>query len=142
MKKLPEVNSSFGELYKMLIAPIKQKLLLTGIELGVFNNLDEPKSPETVAKDIGTHPENTRLFLDGLTACGLLKKKKGMYQNTLISQTFLVEGSPTFLGQFFTLTVKMWFDSISNLPKLVKEGPPLSQEEDMGSEETACNFYG
>nr|CBH37593.1 hypothetical protein BSM_10700 [uncultured archaeon] len=31
MKKLPEVNESFEELYRMLIAPIKSKLLLTGI---------------------------------------------------------------------------------------------------------------
>jgi len=31
MKKLPEVNGSFEELYRMLIAPIRSKLLLTGI---------------------------------------------------------------------------------------------------------------
>ena len=31
MKKLPEVNESFEELYAMLIAPIRSKLLLTGI---------------------------------------------------------------------------------------------------------------
>jgi hypothetical protein len=42
MKKLPEVKESFGALYQMLIAPIKSKLLLTGIELKVFNHLSEP----------------------------------------------------------------------------------------------------
>jgi hypothetical protein len=31
MKKLPEVNESFEELYGMLIAPICSKLLLMGI---------------------------------------------------------------------------------------------------------------
>ena len=30
MKKLPEVNESFEELYRMHIAPIKSKLMLTG----------------------------------------------------------------------------------------------------------------
>ena len=30
MKKLPEVNESFEELYKMRITPIKSKLLLIG----------------------------------------------------------------------------------------------------------------
>jgi hypothetical protein len=34
MKKLPEVNVSFDELYKMLIAPIRSKLLVTTIGLG------------------------------------------------------------------------------------------------------------
>jgi len=59
MKNLPEVNVSFENLYRMLIAPIQSKLLLAGIELGVFNQLSEPKSAEAVAEAIGTHPENT-----------------------------------------------------------------------------------
>ena len=78
MKKLPEVNESFEELYRMLIAPIESKLLWTGIELKVFNHLSEPKSAKAVAEAIGSHPENTGLFLDGLTACDLLEKKRGL----------------------------------------------------------------
>jgi hypothetical protein len=34
MKKLPEVNYSFEELYEMLIAQIRSKLLVTTIGLG------------------------------------------------------------------------------------------------------------
>jgi hypothetical protein len=34
MKKLPEVNYSFEELYRMLILPIRSKLLVTTIGLG------------------------------------------------------------------------------------------------------------
>ena len=64
MKKLPEVNESFEDLYRMLLAPIKSKLLLTGIELKVFNHLSEFMSADAVAEAIGTHPENTRLFLE------------------------------------------------------------------------------
>jgi len=108
MKKLPEVNESFEELYRMLIAPIKLKLLLTGIELGVFNQLSETKSAEDVAEVIGTHPENTRLFLDGLAATDLTVKRNGLYQNTPVTQAFLVEGRPTFLGQMFTFQAQMW----------------------------------
>ena len=97
MKKLPEVNVSFEELYRMLLGPIKSKLLLAGIELGVFNQLSEPRSAEAVAKTLSTHPVNTRLFLDGLAASDLVAKKNGLFQNTPVTQTFLVEGSPTFL---------------------------------------------
>ena len=57
MKKLPEVNESFEELYGMLIAPIKSKLLLTGIELGVFNQLSEPRSANAVAEIVSRLPE-------------------------------------------------------------------------------------
>ena len=136
MKKLPEVNESFEELYKMLIAPIKSKLLLTGIELKVFGQLSEPISAEAVAKTLSTHPVNTRLFLDGLAASDLIVKKNGLYQNTPVAQTFLVEGSPAFLGQLFMFQSQFYYSRLDDLPKLVKEGPPPpSMETDLGDEE-------
>jgi predicted ArsR family transcriptional regulator len=87
----------------VLVVSIESKLLLTGIELAVFNHLSEPKSAESVADAIGSHPENTRLFLDSLVANDLIRKKNGLYQNTGTTQTFLVEGRPAFLGELFTL---------------------------------------
>ena len=141
MKKLPEVNVSFKELYRMLIGPIKSKLLLTGIELKVFNYLSEPRSAKAVAEALGTHSENTRLFLDGLTASDLTVKRNGLYQNTPVAQAFLVEGSSTFLGEMFTLQSQMWYAALNNLPELVKEGPPPpSPEANMGSEEMWAQF--
>ncbi|MFZ2071735.1 MAG: methyltransferase [Halobacteriota archaeon] len=125
----------------MLVAPICSELLLTGIELRVFNQLSEPKSAEVVAKGIGAHPVNTRLFLDGLTASDLIVKQNGLYQNTPVTQAFLVEGSPTFLGQLFAFMTLLWNAGFDNLPKLVKEGPPSpSPEADMGSEEMWAQF--
>jgi len=77
MKNLPEVNTSFEELYRMLIGPIKSKLLLAGIELGVFNQLSrlsEPRLTEDVTDATGGHPGNMRLFLDGMTDSNLVLK--------------------------------------------------------------------
>ena len=141
MKKLPEVDVSFGELYSMLVAPIKSKLLIAGIELGVFNHLSKPKSAEAVAKTIGTHQENTRLFLDGLTACDLLVKKESLYQNTPVTQAFLVEKSPAYLGVVFANQFQTNYPVINDLPQLVKEGPPQAlSETDMNSEEMCLKF--
>ncbi len=141
MKKLPEVNESFEELYRMLIALIKSKLLLTGIELKVFNHLSESMSADAVAEVIGTHPENTRLFLDGLAASDLVVKQNGLYQNTAVAQAFLVDGSPRFLGQMFAFQSQMWSAALNDLSKLVKEGPPPSSSEmDMDSEEMWAQF--
>ena len=140
MRKLPEVNESFEELYRMLIAPIKSKLLLTGIELKVFDQLSEQRSAEAVAEALGTHPENTRLFLDGLAASDLVVKQDGLYQNTSVAQTFLVENTTVFLGPILTITAQTFF-AINDLPKLVKEGPPPpSPEADMGSEQIWAQF--
>jgi hypothetical protein len=85
MKKLPEVNLTYENLYMMLIAPIRSQLLLTGIELKVFNELSEPKPSEDVAKALGTHPRNTKVFLDSLAAIDLLQKKEGLYGNSPIA---------------------------------------------------------
>lgn len=133
MKKLPEVNESFGELYRMILGPIKSKLLLTAIELKVFNQLSKPRSAVAVAEALGTHPENTKLFLNGLAACDLVIKKKGLYQNRPDVQTFLVEGSPIYVGQGFSHFAKFHF-ALDNLSNLIKEGPP-SPLPDMGSED-------
>jgi hypothetical protein len=135
MKELPEVNASFDELYGMLIAPIRSKLMLAGIEMKVFNHLSKPKSADAVAEAIGTHLENTRLFLDGLAACDLVTKKDGTYRNTTTAQEFLVEGSQTFMGPMLTITAQTFF-AIDDLPKLVREGPPPpTHEADMASGE-------
>ncbi|NQE05899.1 hypothetical protein C5S32_08510 [ANME-1 cluster archaeon GoMg1] len=141
MKKLPEVNESFEDLYRMLIGPIRSKLLLTGIELGVFNHLSEPRSAEAVAEALGTHSENTRLFLDGLAASDLTVKRNGLYQNTQVTQAFLVEGRSTFLGQMFTLQSQMWDPATNDMSRLVKEGAlQHSPDADMGSEEMWAQF--
>ena len=134
MKKLPEVKAGYGDLYGMLIAPIRSKLLLTGIELKVFNELSEPKSANAVAEAMGTHPRNTKVFLDGLAAIDLLEKKNGLYTNSPVAQAFLVEGGPTFLGRIFTF---MQPDArvLENLTKLVREGPPPQPETPPFSEE-------
>ncbi|NQE05638.1 hypothetical protein C5S32_07195 [ANME-1 cluster archaeon GoMg1] len=141
MKKLPEVNESFEELYRMLIAPIKSKLLLAGIELGVFNRLSEPRSANAVAGALGTHSENTRLFLDGLAASDLVVKRNRLYQNTPVTQALLMEDRSTFLGQMFTIQAQMWDPALNDMSRLVKEGPPQhSPEADMGSEEMWAQF--
>ncbi len=123
MKELPEVKVGYGDLYGMLIAPIRTKLLLTGIELKVFNKLSEPKSADAVAEAIGTYPRNTRLFLDGLAAIDLLEKKNGLYTNSPVARAFLVEGGPTFLGRIFAF-MQPDAQVLENLTKLVREGPP------------------
>lgn len=141
MKKLPEVNLSFDGLFSMLIAPIKSKLMLTGIELKVFNQLSEPMSAEAIAQAIGTHPGNTSLFLDGLAASDLVLKKNGLYQNMPITQAFLVDGGLTCLGQLFTSWAQMWDPALKDLPKLVKEGPPPpSPEAEIGAEDMWAQY--
>ena len=126
--KLPKLDVDYGELYQMIYSPIKSKLLLTGIELKIFNYLSKPISAEAVAKNIKAHPNNMRLFLNGLTAIDLIQKKDGLYQNTPVTQNFLVDNTLTYVGQMLTFMARA--DApLENLTKLVKEGPPPRQAE-------------
>jgi hypothetical protein len=134
MKKLPELNLSYEGLFNILNAPLRSKLMLVGIELKIFNILSEPMSHADVAKIIGTHQRNTRVYLDSLASIDLLIKKDGLYRNSPVAQAFLVDDSPTYLGRVLTwLTPDDQF--LQNLPKLVKEGPPLAPKEPSFSDE-------
>jgi len=129
---LQDVAVSSEELYRMLYAPVKTKLLTTGIELKVFNHLSKPKSPEEVAGAIGClgcHPKSTMLFLNGLAACDLIEKHNGLYQNAPVAQAFLVEGSPTYLGDGFVSQARINDAILNDLPGLIRRGPALHPEE-------------
>lgn len=98
MRKLPEITCRPAEIYDLLYGQVRAALLLAGIELGVFDHLDEPASAVSVAEAIGGHRGNTGLLLDGLTAVGLLCKKDGLYRNGDLAQTYLVKGTETYLA--------------------------------------------
>jgi predicted nicotinamide N-methyase len=135
MEKLPKVEQSFKTIFDMCLWSTKEKVLDAGLKLGIFNVLSEPISAEAVSRTIGTHPKNTGLFLDGLTAIDLVKKEDGLYQNTPVSQAFLVETSPTFLGSIFMYLLTKESFTADDLLNLVKEGPFLPDKVHTASDE-------
>lgn len=88
MKNIPELHADCSDLCASLYAPIRYKLLLAAIELKVFNELSEPGSAEAVARAMGSHPDNTRLFLDALVACDFLEKKTVCTVTSLLYRLF------------------------------------------------------
>ena len=133
---LPEVSISSEKLYRMSFASLQSKMLIAAIELKIFDHLSEPKTAEEMAESIGGHPKNTMLFLNGLTACELLIKQNGVYRNAPVAQTFLMDGTPTSLGEGFLRQAAMSHMMIEDLPKLILEGPPSpSSRASAGSEE-------
>lgn len=122
--KLTEtLDISFEDLYDMILAPIKSRLLLTALELNVFDQLAEFKSAQELAQSLGSHPRNTALFLDGLAACDLVEKRCGKYRNSPISQTFLVEGSSHFVGRLLMDQWRWNQPVLEDLTTFVLEGP-------------------
>lgn len=133
-----EAAAGFSELYSLIIAPIKTRLLLTGIELGVFDHLGERRSAEDLAEILGGSPERTRIFLDGLAAFDLVIKREGLYQNSVIATTFLVGDGPTYVGNFLTEQWRYIEPVCEDLTTHVVDGPPKGKraEEPRSREDT------
>ena len=135
MNQLPSVDYNYHDLYKILMGPIKAKLLMTAVDMGVFGQLKDFRSSNDVADTLGTHPDNTRRFLDALATIDLVEKTNGLYRSHPIARNFLTEDSPVNLGPMFQLMQKWSIDPLDNLHKLVKDGPmPPESGIDMASE--------
>ena len=87
---------------------------------------------EEVAREAGTVPRATRIVLDGLLALALVEKRKGKYFLTPISETYLVRGKPSYIGDFRHVALALW-DGMAHLKETLKTGKPLSRM-DTGAE--------
>jgi hypothetical protein len=135
MMSLPEVNLSSARLYQMLFSAVEEKLLTTSIRLEVYEHLQNPMSAAQLADALHSDPVNTEYFLNGLAACGVLEKQKGLYKNAPLAQTFLVKDMPTYLGEGFLVQSGMREMMASDLYKLVKEGTDQKVSQDLGHDE-------
>lgn len=135
MKRLPDVANSPRGIFDTLYAPVRARLLMTGIELKVFDHLAEPVSADAVAQAIGTHPGNTAMLLDGLASIDLLEKKGGLYRNSPVAQEFLVEDTATCLGGLIAINNEFTRYGLENMPELIRNGPPDTPPSDVASED-------
>ncbi len=134
MKELPNVTIAPDKLFDLQYGVVKGQMLMTAVDLEVFNYTVEPKSSNDVAGAIGTHPGNTALFLNALASIGLLVKKDGAFRNTELADTFLVEGKETFLGGFLTFNQMYLFKHKDDMKAAVVNGPASHEEEKMDAE--------
>lgn len=135
MNVLPETKGSYHRLWQMLMNSISSQLLLKGLKMEIFDKLERFTSATELAGELGSHPGNTELFLNALTTVGLLEKKNGYYRNSQDTQSFLVRDVPYYLGDMMEFVQKMCIDPLSDLPKLVMEGPmSVKREDDFKSE--------
>jgi SAM-dependent methyltransferase len=73
--------------------------LLTANRIGLFALLAQgPLSAAVIADRLGTAPRYTELFLRACVGLGLLDLDDTGFRNALRSETFLVPGKPTYLG--------------------------------------------
>jgi predicted O-methyltransferase YrrM len=123
MKKLPDLNTRIDHLYDIINGYTETQLLITAIELNVFDYLSSPQSAETVASRLETHPVYTQYLLDGLTALSLLDKKNGCYSNSPDTQAVLHSQSPAYQGKAFSMMHQMSQTVLGDMGHIVRFGP-------------------
>ncbi len=104
--------------------PIREKVLMAGIKLKIFDYLTEPKTAKEICNDLSSHEINTELYLNALTALGLIEKKNGAYCNSDLAQELLVSERDYYMGDFIASLTSTWHViSMKELTSLILNGP-------------------
>lgn len=130
MKKMPLQEPSFRQLHKMLIGSIQSRLLLCGLNLKIFNVLEEWLAAEQVSANLNLDTKNTEYFMDALTNIGLLEKKGRQYRNVRLSSLYLSSSSEYYTGDLFYMIREMSIDPLDNLEELIQKGSIRARKEE------------
>ena len=111
-------------LIKLSTAYWESQTLLTANRLGLFEQLAPGgRSLQDVCDALQTQPRHTKLFLNSCIALGLVAEHAGAYSNTPLTQTFLVPGSPAYLGDAIRYSDNL-YATWAQLEQALKEGKP------------------
>jgi len=109
------------------------QILDAAIEYDFFTLIHKGfRSDEEIAREAGTNPRATRIVLDSLPSLGLVEKREGCYFLTPTSETFLVKGKRSYMGDFRHVALALW-DGMAHLKESLKTGKPFSRM-DTGTE--------
>ncbi len=105
-------------------------ILFAASDLGIFDCLNRTTSAtaETVAAECNLDRRGARLLLDACVALKLLAKTNNTYANTPESQTFLVSGSPAYLGGAIRYNRDV-YPAWGKLSQLAQTGAPVERPE-------------
>ncbi|HHX99809.1 MAG TPA: class I SAM-dependent methyltransferase [Methanothermobacter sp.] len=102
-------------------------LIKSSIEMGVFENLNEPLSYEELSKKLGIEPIFSYHVLEALEKIGLITKENGVYNNSELSKQYLNSKSEYYRGNCI-LSLKENVDQWNNLTETLKGN--LSKKEE------------
>jgi 3-hydroxy-5-methyl-1-naphthoate 3-O-methyltransferase len=116
--------------------------LFAANEVGLFTALSRgPKDAAALAAELKAEERPLRLLLQGAAGLGLLTHQDGLFANTALADTYLVEGRPAFLGnaiRYGADNYALW----GALPTVVRTGKPgVGAEDYLGADrEKTRNF--
>ncbi|MBW2644828.1 MAG: methyltransferase domain-containing protein [Deltaproteobacteria bacterium] len=101
--------------------------LHAGVRLEIFTVIGEDRvSGEEIARRLAGDVRGVTTLLNALAAMGLLTKQGEQYANTEMSKTFLVKGSPRYIG-YILMHHHYLVESWSRLHEAVTSGSPVRE---------------
>jgi hypothetical protein len=99
------------------------RILQVAVKLGLFTELsDRPQTAQELADRCGAKPDLLEKILIAAAAMDLVQKHGRHYQNTPLSQTYLVEGKPLYQGDIILHGANVW-RFWDQLPETILEHP-------------------
>ncbi|BBM82278.1 methyltransferase [Candidatus Uabimicrobium amorphum] len=95
------MDKSFALVQDLLIGSWKFQVVVTCLQLKIFEKLQQSATLQEVATQISAPEESTQKILTASVALGLLHKENEQYANTPATNALLVESSPAFMGNLF-----------------------------------------
>ena len=90
------------ELLELATGYQRSKTLFAAVDLALPTLLARRSLPrDEIAATLGVHPLAADRFLNACVALGLAEIVDGEYRNTVVAETFLVRGKPSYLGDLF-----------------------------------------
>jgi 3-hydroxy-5-methyl-1-naphthoate 3-O-methyltransferase len=118
------VSADPSRIMELATAYWGSRCLLAANRLGVFRALaGGPLPAEALAARLDVAPRPARLLLRACVGLGLLEEDERGFANAPAAGTFLVPGSPAYLGDALGYAADMW-DAWSGLERAVTEGRP------------------
>jgi SAM-dependent methyltransferase len=127
---LQKVTLSPEPLYRLMFGQPVTQILLTAWDLKLFDSLaDTPLSLEIICTQHQLPTHSAEMLLNTCVALGLLQKTELGYQNSLLSQEYLVSHRPFYLGGLLEHFRAHVYPAWTRLKEAVLEdGPQMTLE--------------
>ncbi len=115
-------------LMEIIGGPWAFKTLAVADELGIFDHVASAggTTAADLARTAGIAERPAEMLLTGCAALGLLDRRRGIYRNTPLAETFLRRGQPYYFGGMIAMADKRLYPAWGRLGDAVRRNAPTS----------------
>jgi len=112
----------FPSLASLASGHVEARIVQVAVSLGVFDALEQKgQNALLLSSSLGTVLRATEMLLNALASLGLLNKEANQFSLNEISSTYLVRGSPKYLGDMILFDSSLW-GCWGDLEKAIRSG--------------------